>query len=94
MRNLMPTVALLVCVAVPLSASAQGLTPSQSSTNTSSSSPKNQLPQLLQELGINLISKAQAAECSDEGETCTSDKQCCPDLECTGGPPGRCAPKD
>jgi hypothetical protein len=94
MRNLVLTVALLVCVAVSPSASAQGLTPLQSSTNTSSSSPKNQLPQLLQKLGINLISKAQAAECTDEGETCTSDKQCCPDLQCTGGPPARCTPKD
>jgi len=94
MRNLMLTVALLVCVAVPLSASAQELTPLQSSTNTSSSSPKNQLPRLLQKLGINFISKAQAAECAEEEETCTSDKQCCPDLECIGGPPARCTPKD
>src|SRR5271166_3396372 len=74
MRNLMLTVALPVCVAVPLSASAQGLTPLQSSTNTSSASLRNQLPQLLQEFGINLISKAQAAECTEEGASCTSDE--------------------
>jgi len=94
MRNLMLTVALPVCVAVSLSASVQGLTPLQSSTNMSSASLRNQLPQLLQEFGINLISKAQAAECTEEGASCTSDEQCCADLECIGGPPGTCRPKD
>jgi hypothetical protein len=49
---------------------------------------------LLQKLGINPIAKAQAAECTDEGETCTSTEQCCSGLECTGGPPASCVPED
>jgi len=41
-----------------------------------------------------LISKAHAAECTDEGETCTSNEQCCSGLECTGGPPTTCTAED
>jgi hypothetical protein len=52
------------------------------------------LPALLQQLGAVLISKAQAAECTPEGETCTSNEQCCPGLECTGGPPATCSTED
>ena len=96
MRNRIVTVALLVCVAVPLSAEAEGLTPTpvQSLTNTPSSSLRNEFSQLLQKFGISLISKAYGEECRQEGETCSFDKQCCADLECTGGPPATCRPKD
>jgi hypothetical protein len=94
MRNLIKTVALVACIAVPLSVSAQGLNP------TATQSPANvtnlsELSELLHKLGLGLTSTAQAQQqCRDESETCTSDAQCCPGLECVGGPPGACRGKD
>ena len=55
---------------------------------------KSELTELLDRLGINFISRAHAAECTEEGETCTSNEQCCSGLECTGGPPTTCTPED
>jgi hypothetical protein len=54
----------------------------------------HQLPELLRQFGIRLIPKARAAECAEEGETCTSTEQCCAGLECSGGPPAICATED
>ena len=94
MRNLITTVALVTCLAVPLSVSAEGFNP------TTTQSPANvtnlsELSELFHKLGLGLISTAQAQQqCRDESETCTSDAQCCPGLECVGGPPGACREKD
>ena len=83
MRNPITTVALAAWVAVPLSVSAGGLSPA------TPQSPKektglSQLAELFQKFGINLTTKAQAQQCRDEGETYTSDEQCCPGLDCIG----------
>jgi hypothetical protein len=86
MRYLITTVALVTCVAVPLSASAEGLNP------TTTQSPANlpnlsKLSELFHKLGPGLISTAQAQQqCRDESETCTSDAQCCPDLSVSAAP--------
>jgi hypothetical protein len=52
------------------------------------------LPKLLRTLGVDLIPGAHAAECTSEGETCTSNEQCCPGLECSGGPPATCVEEE
>ena len=93
MRNPIMTVALVVCVAVPLSVSAEGLSPATTQSPTEGGG-FFKLTELFQKFGINLISRAQAQQCKDEQETCTSDEQCCPGLECVGGPPGSCREKD
>ena len=93
MRSLIAMVALQACVAVPLSVSAEGLSPANTQSPTEGTSV-SQLSQLIQKFSINLTSKAQAQQCRDEEETCTSDAQCCPGLECVGGPPGSCREKD
>jgi len=85
---------LLALVASPIAASAGDPTATEPVAKIPPQSLTNQLPALLQRLGINLIAKAQAAECIEEGETCTSTEQCCPGLECAGGPPATCAPED
>ena len=93
MRSPIMTVALVACIAVPLSVSAEGLR----LPTTQSPAEKtgfSQLSVLFQKFGVNLTSRAQAQQCRDEDETCTSDEQCCPGLECVGGPPGACREKD
>jgi hypothetical protein len=94
MRNPVAALALMLCVAVPQAASAEDTTPAQLREKIAVSSPAKQLPKLLPSLGVHLISKAHAAECIAEGETCTSNEQCCSGLECSGGPPATCAPED
>ncbi len=87
-------VAFLACVALPQSSSAEDLTSVPSREKATGPSVKSQLPKLLRELDVNLISKAHAAECTEEGENCTSNEQCCSGLECTGGPPTTCIAED
>jgi hypothetical protein len=94
MRNLITTVALVACVTVPLSVSAEGLNPPSAQSPTKATN-LSELSELFHKLGLGLISTAQAQQqCRDESETCTSDAQCCPGLECVGGPPGACREKD
>jgi len=91
MLNRITTVALVACVIVPLSVSAEGLNP----PSTQSPTKATNLSELFHKLGLGLISTAQAQQqCRDESETCTSDAPCCPGLECVGGPPGACREKD
>jgi Conotoxin len=85
MRKLVVVLALVVGMALPQAASA---------TQHGSDPNQNQISQLLQQLGISLVSRARAAECTEEGETCSSNEQCCAGLECSGGPPATCAPED
>jgi hypothetical protein len=90
-----PLVALAVVVGIALSqsVSAKELTFIEPALNAGGSSLRN-LPELLHQFGIGLIPKASAAECTEEGEICTSTKQCCAGLECSGGPPATCTTED
>jgi hypothetical protein len=94
MRILLVALALTVCFAFLEAASAADVAPPQASEKAARSLVKSQLPEMLQKLGIDLISRARAAECTEEGETCTSNEQCCSGLECTGGPPTICSQED
>jgi hypothetical protein len=90
MRLLLAALALGVCAGLP-QASSEDWTPSQPFEQNAA---RFQWSGLLQRLGVNLLSKAYAAECLQEGETCATNDQCCPGLECTGGPPATCATED
>jgi hypothetical protein len=94
MHNLVVALALVACIALSQSASAKELTSVEPTANAANSSPRNQLSRLLYQFGIGLIPKARAAECAEEGETCTSTEQCCASLECSGGPPATCTSED
>ena len=100
MRNVIIALAFTVCAAIPQASSAETPTAAQPRPSPdrmllkSQFSEKSQLPGLLQRLGVNPISKAQAAECTEEGETCTSNEQCCPGLQCAGRPPATCTTED
>jgi hypothetical protein len=91
MRVQLVALALLVGVAPAKAPSADVRTPTRPVERTL---PQSFSSQFLERLGINLISKAHAAQCTEEAETCTSTEQCCPGLECTGGPPATCATED
>jgi hypothetical protein len=91
MRVLLVALVLLVGIALPKAPAAEAPTSARPAERTT---PQSVTSQLLEKLGINPISKAHAAQCTEEGETCTSTTQCCPGLECTGGPPATCTPED
>jgi len=92
MRSLLVVFAVTVSVVVPRASSAEDRPPAQ----LAESKPilVRQLPNFFRTLGIQLIPSAHAAECTSEGETCTSNEQCCPGLECSGGPPATCVEED
>lgn len=94
MRNLVIALAFAICAALPQAASARDPAPGQTPKTADRSLPSSKVPELLQKVGVNLISKAKAAECTAEGETCASNEQCCPGLQCAGGPPATCATED
>lgn len=94
MRTQLVALVLVVGVALPMSSWAEDLTPTRPAQGAPPHIAANQQAGLLQRLGFNPIAKAHAAECTDEGETCTSTEQCCSGLECTGGPPATCVPED
>jgi hypothetical protein len=94
MRILLVVLALAVLVSLPQASSAEDRGPARPSEGIINASPANHLPALLRTLGIVLIRNAHAAECTGEGETCTSNEQCCPGLECSGGPPATCVEED
>ena len=93
MRNLLVALAVVVWVALTQSVPAKELTFTEPAPNAAGSSLKN-LSELLHQFGSRLIPKARAAECTEEGETCTSTEQCCAGLECSGGPPATCITED
>ena len=84
MRNPPVALAIVVCVALSQSVSAKELTSIERAANAAGSPLGNQLSELLDQFGIRLIPKARAAECTEEGETCTTTEQCCAGLECSG----------
>ncbi len=92
MRILLVLLAVIVSVVVPRVSFAEDRPPAR----LTESEPflVSQLPNLFRTLGIELIPSAHAAECTSEGETCTSNEQCCPGLECSGGPPATCVEED
>ena len=94
MRNPLIAFAVVVCVFLSASVSAKELTLIEPALGAASTPLGNQMSDLLRQFGIRLIPKAKAAECTEEGETCTSTEQCCAGLECSGGPPAICATED
>jgi hypothetical protein len=88
MRILLVLLAVTICVVLPRASSAEDRLPATLAEKVS------QLPKLLRTLGVDLIPGAHAAECTSEGETCTSNEQCCPGLECSGGPPATCVEEE
>jgi hypothetical protein len=94
MRGQLVALVLLVGVALPTTSSAEDLKPSGHRQGDPPHTAAGGQSGLLQRLGINPIAKAHAAECKEEGETCTSNEQCCSGLECSGGPPAACMPED
>jgi hypothetical protein len=94
MRNLPVALAVAVCAALSQSASAKEPVLLASHASLAGSPLRNELSELLHQFNICLISKAKAAECTEEGESCTSTEQCCAGLECSGGPPATCTPED
>jgi hypothetical protein len=93
MRGQLVALVLVVGVTLPMTSWAEDSSP-QLPQGARSHTAAHQHAGLLQMLGLNPIAKAHAAECTEEGENCTSTEQCCPGLECTGGPPATCMPED
>jgi hypothetical protein len=94
MRILLVVLALTVSVGLPCASFAEDWSLARAAERVSKPSLVGQLPTLVRTLGVELIPSAHAAECTREGETCTSNEQCCPGLECSGGPPATCVEED
>jgi hypothetical protein len=94
MRTPVVALGIVACIALSQAVSAKELTSTQPTPNTANSPSRSQLSDLLQQFGIRLIPKVAAAECMEEGESCTSTEQCCAGLECSGGPPATCTLED
>jgi hypothetical protein len=94
MRILLVVLALTVSAVLPRASSAADRPPARPAERVSEPFLVSHLPALLRTLGGKLIPRAYAAECTREGETCTSNEQCCPGLECNGGPPATCVEED
>jgi hypothetical protein len=93
MRSLAVGFLLVLGVAAPRYAWAE--TPGTSPTNIlAAGTDSDRLRVLLKNLDINLIAKAYAAECKDEGEICRTNADCCSGLECSGGPQTTCRPEE
>ena len=94
MRILLVVLALTVSVGLPRASSAEDRPPTRSAERVTGPILVSRLPTLFRTLGGELIPSAHAAECTSEGETCTANEQCCPGLECAGGPPATCVEED
>lgn len=100
MRNLAIALVFAICVGLPQTGSAEDPAQRQFRDRADHALPSSGLAKLLQNLGVDVISKARlisearAAECTEEGETCASTEQCCPGLQCAGGPPATCTTED
>lgn len=94
MRNLVVASFLLLGIAVPQFARADNPNPAASSLTPAGEADGNQLRVLLKSLDLNLIAKAYAAECKDEGEICKTNADCCSGLECSGDPQATCRPEE
>jgi hypothetical protein len=94
MRSLLVVLALTASVALARASSAEDRAPPDPAQSVAAPSLAFKLPTLFRGLGAQLIPSARAAECTREGETCSSNDQCCPGLECSGGPPATCVEED
>jgi hypothetical protein len=94
MRVVFVVLVLAVFVVVPRTSSAEGDGPARLARGVVQPTLGSRVPSLLRVLGIELVPSARAAECTGEGETCTANEQCCPGLECAGGPPTTCVDED
>ena len=94
MRTVFVVLLLAMCVALPRTSSAEERSPARLGQSVVEPPFADRLPNLLRVLGIELVPNAHAAECTGEGETCSSNEQCCPGLECSGGPPATCVVED
>jgi hypothetical protein len=94
MRIVLVVLVLAAFVAVPRTSSAEGRSAARSARGVVEAQMGSPMSSLLRSLGVQLIPSAHAAECIREGETCTSNEQCCPGLECSGGPPATCVDED
>ena len=94
MRILLVVLALTVSVGLPRASSADDRPTARLAERVGEPFLVSHLPTLFRTLGVELIPRAHAAECTAEGETCTSKEQCCPGLECSGGPPATCVEED
>jgi hypothetical protein len=93
-RILLAAFILTASVVLPRASSAENWTPARPAERIVEPSLVSKLPALFRTLGIVVIPSAHAAECTSEGETCTSNEQCCPGLECVGGPPTTCVEEE
>jgi len=94
MRILLVVLALTASFTLSQSCLAEDRSPPRPLPGITGSSFASKLPILLHKLAVELMPSAHAAECTSEGETCTSNEQCCPGLECSGGPPATCVEED
>jgi hypothetical protein len=94
MRTLLLLFALIVSVVLPRASFAEDRPPVRPDARVTEPFFAKQLPGLFRTLGLELIPSARAAECTREGETCKSNEQCCPGLECSGGPPATCVEEE
>jgi len=94
MRVLFVVLALTVSAVLPRASSVEDRPAVRPAERIGDPFLANQLPTLFRRLGVEVIPSAYAAECTGEGETCTSNEQCCPGLECSGGPPATCVEED
>ena len=94
MRVLLVALALTASIALPRASSAEDRVSAHPAQSVVQPSLASQVPRLVRALTVELIPSAHAAECTSEGETCTSNEQCCPGLECSGGPPATCVEED
>jgi hypothetical protein len=94
MRNLPVILALALLAALPQAALAGDAAPGRSPEPAEQSLLGARLPELLKKFEGGLVSKARAAECIAEGEPCTANDQCCPGLQCVGGPPTVCSTEE
>jgi hypothetical protein len=94
MRNLVVASLLLLGIAIPQFARADNPNTGQLSLTAAGATDGSQLRALLKSFDLNLIAKAYAAECKDEGEICKTNADCCSGLECSGDPQATCRPEE
>ena len=94
MRSLLVVLALTASVVLARASAAEDRALPAPAQSVAAPSLASKLPNLFRALGTRLIPSARAAECTREGETCSSNEQCCPGLECSGGPPATCVEED
>jgi hypothetical protein len=92
MRHVITGFVLLFCIAAPgLARADRSAPPSQAAPPNA---PGDQLKDLLKSLNLDMVAKAYAAECKDEGEICKTNAECCSGLECSGDPQTTCRPQE